>query len=56
MKIYIDLIKIGLKEQSTYCSHLEAVWDVNTWYFDVKKYIQAVRYPQKETSILNKTI
>ncbi|XP_049414856.1 uncharacterized protein LOC125877669 [Solanum stenotomum] len=48
-KSYIDPIEIVLKEQLAHCSHVEAEWDGNPWYIDVKKYLEAGEYPEKAT-------
>ncbi|XP_049410709.1 uncharacterized protein LOC125873928 [Solanum stenotomum] len=55
-KSYIDPLELGLKEQLVHCSHVEAEWDGNLWYIDVKKYLEAGEYLEKATSIQKKTI
>ena len=44
-KSYIDPLEIGLKEQPAHCLHVEKESDVNPWYIDVKRYLEASEYP-----------
>lgn len=47
-KSYIDPFEIVLKEQPAHCSHVEAEWDGNPWYIDVKKYLEVGEYKKKK--------
>ncbi|XP_027772353.1 uncharacterized protein LOC114076852 [Solanum pennellii] len=55
-KSYIDPLEIGLKEQPAHCLHVEKESDGNRWYIDVKRYLEAGKYPEKSKGSQKKTI
>ncbi|XP_059295505.1 uncharacterized protein LOC132048837 [Lycium ferocissimum] len=53
---HIDPLKISLREEHDYCSHVEAELDDKPWYTDIKMYLEKGEYPKGTTSNQRKTI
>ncbi|XP_069151951.1 uncharacterized protein [Solanum lycopersicum] len=53
---YIDLLDIELKEHPVHCSYVESEPDSLPWYFDIKRYLESVTYPEDATSNNKKSI
>ncbi|XP_060177932.1 uncharacterized protein LOC132607874 [Lycium barbarum] len=53
---HIASLEISLKEEHTYCSHMEAEPNGKPWYNDVKLYLEKREYPEDIASNQKKTI
>ncbi|XP_059285608.1 uncharacterized protein LOC132039079 [Lycium ferocissimum] len=53
---HIDPLKISLREEHAYYSHVEAEPDGKPWYADIKMYLEKVEYIENATSNQKKTI
>ncbi|XP_070036387.1 uncharacterized protein [Nicotiana tomentosiformis] len=45
-KNFIDPIPIGFHKQPTYCAHVEEDIDGNSWFHDIKEYLEKGEYPE----------
>ncbi|XP_055822165.1 uncharacterized protein LOC129890689 [Solanum dulcamara] len=52
----IDPLEIYLKEQPTHCSYVEVEPDGRPWYFDIRKYLEIITYPNNATFNQKKAI
>ncbi|XP_060183093.1 uncharacterized protein LOC132613051 [Lycium barbarum] len=53
---HIDLLEISLREDPSYCSHVEAEPDGKPWYTDIKMYLGKEEYLQNTTRNQWKTL
>jgi len=45
----LPMIRIRSYKQPVYCNFIEEEWDGKSWYFDIKRYLQALKYPRKDS-------
>ncbi|XP_016493805.1 uncharacterized protein LOC107813105 [Nicotiana tabacum] len=49
-KNFIDPIKVEIKDQHTYCFHVNKEPDGKPWYHDIKKFLTTQEYPENATN------
>ncbi|XP_070036184.1 uncharacterized protein [Nicotiana tomentosiformis] len=45
-KNFIDPIPIGIHKKLDYCAHIEKAIDENSWFHDIKEYLEKGKYPE----------
>ncbi|XP_070040631.1 uncharacterized protein [Nicotiana tomentosiformis] len=55
-KNFIDPIPIGIHKQPTYCAHVEEEIDGNSWFHDIKEYLEKGEYPEHATHTQKRTL
>ncbi|XP_070050787.1 uncharacterized protein [Nicotiana tomentosiformis] len=55
-KNFIDHIPIGIHKQPAYCAHVEDEIDENSWFYDIKEYLEKRDYPEHISHTKKRTL
>nr|XP_009783986.1 PREDICTED: uncharacterized protein LOC104232469 [Nicotiana sylvestris] len=49
-KDYIDPNEVEIRDRLAYCLHVDEEPDVKPWYYDIKRFLKARKYPENATN------